>query len=259
MFNDLKTDATIQSGGDNLGGSRFSALDSGLYLFTVKLAYGSESAGGAKALNLLLETDEGKELKSQLWLTSAKAKGGLNYYMAKDPKTGKADTKKYLPGFELANHLCLMTLGCEISQARVEKKTINLYDYSARQEVPTEVQMITDLLGKKVYAGVIKEIVNKRVKDPNTNEYVDSKETREQNDIDKFFHYPKGLTVTEAEAKQTEPAFKNRWVEKWTGQVKDRTSADAVDTSGFAGAGATAGTPAPPRNGASLFGGATAA
>ena len=38
MFNDLKTDATIQSSGDNLGGSRFGALDSGVYLFTIKLA-----------------------------------------------------------------------------------------------------------------------------------------------------------------------------------------------------------------------------
>lgn len=256
MFNDLKTDTSIQSGGDNLGGSKFDALDSGLYLLTVKLAYGSMSAGKARALNLLMETEDGKELKAQLWLTSSEAKGGQNFYTAQDPKTGKPGLKKYLPGFELANHLCLMTVNCEISQARVEKKVINLYDYSARQEVPTEVQMVTDLLGKKVYAGVIKELVNKRVKDPNTGEYVDSKETREQNDIDKFFHYPKGLTVTEAEAKLTEPAFKNRWVEKWTGQVKDRTSSNTVDTSGFAGANNT---PAAPRAGASLFGGAAAA
>ena len=255
MFNNLETDDSIQSGGDSLGGSRFSTLDSGLYLCTVKLAYGSWSSGKARALNLLLETEDGKELKSQLWLTSSEAKGGLNYYMAKDPKTDKKTIKKYLPGFELANHLCLMTINQKISQAKVETKTINLYDFSAKKEVPTEVPMVTGLLGKQIYVGVIKELVNKRVKNPDTGEYVDSKETREQNDIDKFFHFPSGLTVTEAEAKLTEPAFKDRWVEKWTGQVKDRTSSDAVDTTAFASGG---GAPATPRAGASLFGGAAA-
>ena len=256
MFDTLTTDASIQSDGDNLGGSRYGTLDSAIYPFDIKLAYGSISNGGAKALNLVLETEDGKELKAQLWLTSATAKGGQNFYMAKDPKTGQKTIKKYLPGFELADHLCLMTLGKHIAQVKPETKTIMLYDFSQRKEVPTEVPMVTELLGKKIFAGVIKQTVSKRVKDANGN-YVDSTETRDENEIDKFFHYPSGLTVTEAEAKMTEPVFKGQWDEKWTGQVKDKTSKTAVNVntgsgnSGTFGGGTT--TPKQADNDASIF------
>lgn len=260
MFDTLKTDATIKSDGDSLGGSKYTPLESGLYDFTIKLAYGSLSRGNAKALNLLLETDDGKELKQQLWMTTGEAKGCLNYYMAKNPATGKQDLKKYLPGFEMANHLCLMTLNKEICQVKPEMKTIMLYDYSQRKEVPTDVQMITELLGKKITAGVIKQTVNKRVKDPSSGEYVSITDTRDENEIDKFFHFPSGLTVTEAEAKMTEPVFKEQWREKWAGVTKDRTTDDAIPNPAKSDNGnqLASSTTSAPREGASLFGGAAA-
>lgn len=261
MFDTLTTDNSIKSDGDKLGGSKYTPLESGLYDFTIKLAYGSLSIGKAKALNLLLQTDDGQELKQQLWMTSAEAKGCLNYYMGKNPKTGKFDIKKYLPSFELANHLCLMTLNKPINKVKSEIKTIMLYDYSQRKEVPTDVQMITELLGKKITAGVIKQITNKRVKDPRTGDYVAITETKEENDIDKFFHFPSGLTVTEAEAKMTEAVFKKQWDKKWTGVTKDNTSADAIpdptkDTTSPNSSNSAFSTPAASREGASLFGGA---
>ena len=55
-----------------------------------------------------------------------------------------------------------------------------------------------------------------------------SPETREENEIDKFFHYPSGLTVTEAEAKMTEPKFKQEWKKKWEGVTKDKIDKNAV-------------------------------
>jgi hypothetical protein len=224
MFDTLKTDKTIESDGDNLGGSNFAPQESGIYAgCNIKLAYGTESAGKAKALNLLLETADGKEIKQQLWMTSGEAKGCLNYYMGKNPTTGKKDLKKYLPGFEMANHLCMMTLNKEISAVTPENKTIMLYDYSQGKEVATEVQMVTELLGKKITIGVIKQVVDKNVKDPATGDYVPSGETREENEIDKFFHHPSGLTVSEATAKMTEPVFMDKWAEKWTGVTKDKT------------------------------------
>lgn len=255
MFDTLKTDTTIKSDGDTLGGSKYSTLESGLYDFTVKLAYGSLSKGNAKALNLLLETDTGEELKQQLWMTTGEAKGCLNYFVTKD------GVKKYLPGFEMANHLCLMTLNKEISQVKPEMKTIMLYDYLQRKEIPTDVKMITELLGKKITAGVIKQTVNKRVKDPNSGAYVPITETRDENEIDKFFHFPSGLTVTEAEAKMTEPKFKKQWHERWAGVTKDKTSDDAIPnpTKDNKGNQSATATPSAPREGASLFGGATAA
>ena len=251
MFDTLKTDATIKTDGDNLGGSRQAPFESGLHDFTIKLAYGSLSAGKAKALNLLLETDNGKELSKQLWLTSAEAKGCLNYY------TDRMGNKKYMQGFEMANHLCLMTLGKELSKVKTENKTIMLYDFTQRKEVPTNVQMITELLGKKITAGVIKQTVNKRVKDPGSGEYVSITETRDENEIDKFFHFPSGLTVTEAEAKMTEPKFKQEWKKKWEGVTKDKTDKNAIadSTKGTESAGAFSSNTAS-TSGSSLFGSA---
>lgn len=257
MFDTLKTDANIKSDGDSLGGSKYTPLESALYDFTIKLAYGSISQDGAKALNLLLETSEGKEFKNQLWMTSKKETGCLNYFMVKNPATGKKDLKKYYKGFENANHLCLMTLNKEISQVKPEMKTIMLYDYSQRKEVPTDVQMITELLGKQITAGVLKQLTNKNVKDPATGDWIATTETKEKNVIDKFFHFPSGLTVTEAEAKMTEPKFKEQWREKWAGVTQDKTKDNAIPDP-TKGSNGNQPASSAPREGASLFGGAAA-
>ncbi len=222
MFDSLKTDTAIKSDGDKLGGSKFEPLESAIYDCKVILAYGTESAGKAKALNLLLETEDGKQVKQQLWMTSGISKGGHNYYLAMNPATKKKDIKKYLPGFEMANDLCMMTLNKEISQVTPEMKTIMLYDFSQGKEVATDVMMVTELIGKMITTGLIKQTVDKNVKN-DAGEYVPSGEVREENEIDKFFHYPSGLTVTEAVAKATEPGFRNQWSEKWTGVTRDRT------------------------------------
>ena len=228
MFNNLITDDSIKSNGDSLGGNRNTVLDSALYDMTVKLAYASHSAQKALAVNLVLETEDGKDLKQQIWVTSNETKGCLNYYMTKDTKTGQMTVKKYLPGFELINTLCLMTLNKSLKDMGTEEKIIMLYDFEQRKEVPTAVSMMTELIGKKITAGVIKQLVNKRVKDPSTGKYVSIAETKEENEIDKFFHFPSGLTITEAQAKATEPVFKQKWAEKWTGQISDRTTNDAI-------------------------------
>lgn len=240
MFNDIKTDSSIESSGDRLGGSNI--LESGVYDFTIKLAYGSLSKGKASALNLLLETADHREIKQQLWVTSGEVKGRLPYYIDKRTKT-----KKFLPGYELANDLCLMTINKPLNQTKPEDKTIMLYDYSHGQEVPTQVKMITELIGKKIFGGVFRQTVDKNILDSATNSYVPSGETREENELDKFFHYPTGLTVTEATAKMTEPKFKNGWAEKWTGVSKDKTTKLGVLP------GAPAGNKIPAAAGASLF------
>ena len=244
MFNDLKTDDTVVSDGDSIGG-KFNTLDSSLYECTIKLAYGSISKGGARALNLVLETAENKELKRPLWVTSGKAKGCLNYYV-----NSKTKVKKYLPGYESANDLCLMTLNKRLNQTSTESKHIMLYDFAQGKEVATEVKMITDLIGKKIIAGVIKQTTDKNIKDEASGEYVPSGETREENEIDKFFHFPTGLTVTEATAKMTEPKFKNTWAKTWNGVARDKTTKTGIAL----GAPSAPGRPTAPAQTGSLFG-----
>lgn len=213
----LKTDATIKEETNNLGG--YAPLETDLYDFNVDLAFITMSQAKAMAVNVHMSTDDGKNLRQQFWVTSNENKGCKNFYI--HPKTGD---KHYLPGFNQANALCLLTLGKVISKCATETKVINLYDPKEMKEVPTKVEMLTELLGKKITAGVIKQTVDKRAKDAKTGEYQPTGETRDENEVDKFFRVKDGMTVPEIRAKETKAVFKDQWLEKWQGQVKDKTT-----------------------------------
>lgn len=227
LLKNLATSQDIEGEEDRLGGGGFT-VESGLYDLTVKLAYLSESQGGATALNVTIETDDGKEIRQQFWLTSGREKGQKNYYV-----TEKGE-KKYLPGFNSANSLCLLTIGKELSDvvAAAETKVIKLYDYETKAERNTEVPMLVELLNQRVTGGVHKQKVDKRVKgDDGT--YRATGETRYQNEVNKFFRIEDGLTVKEIESGVTQAKFKEDWGNKWTGIEVDKSSgASAGTTSG---------------------------
>lgn len=241
LLSGLTTDTSIADEKDSVGGG-FAPLDSGLYPCTVGLAYITKSDGGAMALNLVLTTEGGKDIRQQLWMTSGTAKGGKNYY----EKDGE---KHYLPGFLHANALALLTLGKEIGQLDTEKKVINLYSSAAKAEVPTPVDMITDLLGKEILVGLIKQIVDKNVKTDAG--YVPSGETREENEIDKFFRASDRKTTAEIRAQAPEAVFADTWLKKWKDQVKDKSTKNAGTAGAPAASGAAHSTQKPT---SSLFG-----
>ena len=218
LLANLASDSTIADEKDSLGGN--GPLDSGAYLFNVELAYLTKATSGALALNLVLKTDNGREMRQQLWMTSGTAKGCKNYYE-------KAGEKHYLPGFTHANALCLLTVGKEISQMETETKVINLYSSEAKAEVPTKVDMVMDLLNQQIYAGVIKQTVDKTKKNETTGAYEATGETREENEIDKFFRAKDKMTTAEIRAQAEEPTFFGSWEQKWTGKVKDRAKGAA--------------------------------
>ena len=220
----LTTDTSIADEKDSIG-SGYAPLDSNLYPAKIDLAYLTKSAGGAMALNLTLSTEDKREIRQQLWMTSGTAKGCKNFYLDKDGQ------KQYLPGFIHANALALLTIGKEISQVDTEQKVINLYSAEAKAEVPTPVEMLTDLLGKEILVGLIKQTVDKNVKDAAGN-YVPSGETREENEIDKFFRASDRKTTAEIRAQVPEAVFADTWAKKWVGQTKDKVSKKA----GVAGA-----------------------
>lgn len=233
LLNNLTTSDDIQGEKDVVGGG-FSPLDTAIYKSTVTLAYLQKSAGGALGLNLHLTTDAGREVRQTLWMASGDAKGNKNFFIDKN------GDKQYLPGFNLANSLCMLTVGVEIAQMETEKKTVSLYSPEAKAEVPTSVDMLMDLLGKEVYVAIFKQIEDKSVKGED-GKYHPTGETIEKNEIDKFFCALDGhdkKTVMEIQGKAEEAVFYNTWDQKWTGQVRDRSKG----TSGTAGA-PGAGTP----------------
>lgn len=238
ILSNVKNDETIQSQGDSLGGGFM--VDSGVYPCEIEMAYVDVADSGAISLNVHLKTDSGALLRNQLWIQSGKAKGGNNYYV------DKKGNKQYLPGYNQAEALALLTVGKHVNELVDEEKVIKLYNFDAKAELPTKVSVLTELLGQQVTVGVIKQVVDKNVKTDDGNghiTYAPSGETREENEIDKFFRAKDNMTVTEIRAEAETAEFIDAWEKKWKGQVKNKAK-------GAAATGATPGAPAAGGSGA---------
>lgn len=243
MLANLKTEEGIEDEKDVVmsGGP----LDSGIYAGTVALAYLGKSQGGAMSLTLHIKT-EARELRNTVYITSGDAKGNKNYY----ERDGE---RKYLPGFNIANSLCLLTIGKEIASLETEEKVVSLFDFDAKKEVPTKVQVLTDLLGQEALFAVLRQIVDKNTKDA-AGKYVPTGEVREENEIDKIFRARDRMTTAEIRAQATEPSFYNTWIEKNAGKVRNKAKGAGANTGAPGLPGAPAATlAAPGKPASSLF------
>lgn len=241
MLAKLKTDASIQNETDNVGGSR--AIESGIMEVKIALAYINSAETGALSVNFVFTGPNKEELKQTFWVASGTAKGGKNTYKDKNGE------EKYLPGFLAANSVALLSVGKELSELDTEEKVINLYSPTAKAEVPTKVQCITELHGQEITAGIIKQIVDKTKKDDN-GIYQPTGETREENEVDKFFRSKDHMTTAEIRAGAEAPAFYETWKAKWTGVTRDKSFKDAAGKSGAP----KAGSPIAGKPKSSLFG-----
>ena len=211
MFGNLTTD-NLEDTGDRLGAG--GVLESGAKDGIIKLIYAGKSQS-SKAQSITVHIDfSGHEFRETFWVTN---KDNENFYTDKND----ASKKHPLPGFTVVDDLCLLTTGQGLSQQNFEAKTINLYNFTERKDVPTEVPVLVDLIGKPISVGLLKEVVDKQKKDAGGN-YVNTGETREQNIVDKFFHPETHMTVTEYKENMEEAAFYPLWVEKNTGKVRNK-------------------------------------
>ena len=235
LLKNVNTDKDVQDAVDSLGGAGL--LESGLYELEVKLAWLEKKTSGALFLNTVFNTADGREYKENLCITSGDNKGNKTYYETNGEK-------KPLPGFAIANALTMLTVEKEITDMDTEEKTIKVYDFDAKAEVPKKAEVLVELIGKKVIAGIQKVTVDKQAKN-DKGDYVNTGETRDINEIDKLFHSELKVTVAEAKAGSKEPAFYEAWNAKWTGNTRNK----AKGADGKAGAPAAAGgTPAPKKS-----------
>lgn len=240
LLKNLTSDESIAGERDSVGNS--GPVESGLYPSKITLAYVTKSEGGATGLVLNAKTESGRELRQTLWMTSGTAKGGNNYY------TDKEGAKQYLPGYLAANSLTLLTIGKEIGTLDTETKVVNVYSKEAKAEVPTKVEMLVDLLGQDIIIGVIKQTVDKTVKN-DAGVYVPNGETREENEIDKFFRARDRMTTAEIRGQAAEASFIDVWSDKHTGNTRNK----AKGVSGVAGAPKAAGVAGTTKPKQSLF------
>ena len=206
------TNDGLQQSGDHLGGGGLIETDG--YEGKIKVAYvGKSTSSSAQSVTVVVDVN-GFELRETFWVSN---KNGIHTY---DDK--KDPTKKYgLPGFVMVDNLCLIATGKGLAQQAFAEKTVNIYDYDAKKELPKSVQVLDDLTGKDVGLLVVKRTVDKTKKDE-SGVYKPTGETRDENVIEKFVDMASKRTVTEAQEGVESAVFYHKWVEKNQGKTKNK-------------------------------------
>ena len=211
--------------------------ETNVYPCIIEAAYVSVAKTEAIFVNIHARREDGQVLKTALCVQSGKAKGSKNYWV--DKKNGD---KQYLPGFNQANAISLLSVGKGINELDEETKVIKLWDFDASKELPKEVPMLVELVNQEITLGVLKQVEDKNVKNEN-GDYVPSGETREVNEVERVFRTSDGLNTLEIKAGETEAVFIHDWKKKWEGKVKNKSKGATAGTT----AGAPAGSAAAPK------------
>ena len=191
---------------------RSGILESDVYPATIEVAYSGVSAGGAKFIALQFKLDNGAFFRENLYYTNRQ---GNELY------TGQNGKQALLPGRIRVESLCEVACNKPFTDTTRQEKVIKLYDYKAKSELPTSVQMIPELENKKVQLGLLKHRENKRVQNSKTNQWEKGPDAVESNKIAHLFHDPSGLTRTEMKAGETEGAFIKVWKKANWHKTKD--------------------------------------
>ncbi|WP_038345673.1 hypothetical protein [Acinetobacter sp. A47] len=207
----LSYDSNIKNETDSVGG-KFKLFASGVYNAVIKMAYIQIADSGAVGINCTFGIGE-DEYKETFYVSN---KEGKAYYV--DKNSGE---KKYLAGFLHMDAICCLAAKRALSEMDTESKMVKVYNKDAKQEVPTKVDVLVDLLDKEVKLAIIQQKVFKQEKVDG--KYVDTEETREENNVDKVFRASDNKTTAEIRAKAEEAAFIDVWKGRWDGEVKDRT------------------------------------
>lgn len=249
LLSNIKKVQAKGSDNDVLGGDRL--FNTGLVDFKIEAAFMTESSGGATMFNLhLLDPITKKVFKTQECIVT---KAGNSTYKDKE------GDDVFLPGYITINSICQLSIDTELhdfGEDDTEIKTIKLYNFTDKKEVPTQVEMVTEMVGADITIGVIRQIVDKTKNMAGQGEpadYQPTGETREENVIGKVFHMETGFTIQELEAGANEgdtPEFRVKWAEKNTETYNRAKGANA--NNGKSGAPTTASGDAPVKK--KLFG-----
>lgn len=232
LFDSVTTSKTVKAEADVVRGQKKEPLASNIYKMNIKYAYATKSKGGAMGVTIVMTTPEGREIKDVQYITSGNDKGNKTYYEKENSET-KLMEQFSLPGFNAIDSLCRLILDKGILECDNEKRTIKLYNYDSKAEVPTEVDMLIELVGKPVLAAILNQIEDKTAKSAQTGQYEPTGKTFSTNIVDKYLDPDTNCTAQE-KANNVPSSFAESWLTKWKDQVSDRSS--ATKTAGQAGA-----------------------
>lgn len=207
-------------------GYTYKVFESGLYKVTINKCFGTVKPDSkTKWINFEFEVESTNEqgikeqsiIKPSMWITN---KEGKAYYISK--KTGE---HVFFTNYTLFNSIVFAATGKEIKELnKPVQEMVDVYDYEQKKEVPTEVSMFRELIGKTIALGLIKEVRNKTTKDAATGEYVPLADKETINEIDKVFTIKDGkvFTMTEIKAGVEEPSYFNQWLGRNKGVTRNK-------------------------------------
>jgi hypothetical protein len=209
----------------------FEALDSDLYKGKVKMAY--LVIHESKAQGIAFEFDlGGKTLKIE---QIVRTKEGKNYFV-----NGKTKLKAPLGGFTVVDDICTILTGKGLKGQATEEKIVKVFNFDKKEDVPTQVHVLVDLIDKEVGIAVIKKLENKSKKEGEgaATKYVATSETITRNDIVKAVHISDCATVGEKSEKK--PAT---WAAGWLKNNKGKTKEKLTYKGGSEGSSSAASAP----------------
>lgn len=189
----------------------FEALDSDLYRGKVKMAY--LVVHESKAQGIAFEFDiSGKTFKTE---QIVRTKAGKNYFINTQTKL-----KAPLGGFTVVDDICTILTGKGLKGQNTEQKVVKVFNFDKKEDVPTQVHVLVDLIDKEIGIAVIKKLENKSKKEGEGEaaKYVATSETTTRNDIVKAVYPQDGATVGEKSEKK--PAT---WAAGWLKNNKGKT------------------------------------
>lgn len=191
-------------------------VESGVYDAIVKNVYFTPSPNNPKsnAANVVVAIGD-VTLTLQHWVTYKDS--GLTYKVV--------DGKKVLmPGMKVLNSLTYVALGKVAEQCTIEPRTVKIFNYKTKQEVPTQVDAIVEMMNQPIRIAIKKvnmykkELVNgERV--PTTTRFI-------TNEVEKYLD-TSGRTAQEKADGTQGPV----WAMAWSEKNKDKLFEEKIDTS----------------------------
>jgi len=215
---------------DTLGGGN-GAVESAIYKGMVELAYLDAAPSGAQRITIHFKpNDSDNVLKNTTYISNKQGQFTYNDRNSGEPKP--------LPGYSQMNSFFKAITGKDIGNQATAVKTIKVYDFEKKAEVPKEVNVFTDTVNKPIAVGVLKvkeEKTRKESQNPANPPYSEGTgEYREINEFDKYFNADDGRTITEIANNAQNPDFFMQWKDKHTGNTRVKNAKIPGATTGAA-------------------------
>lgn len=217
LFDNFKTEGVEKD--KDVVSSGYNLLPSGVYEGKIKAVFVQKLHTGTLQATVITDLVGHGEYKERIYISN---KEGKNYY-----SSGKE--KRFIPGFTIVNDISLLTTNKPIEELEPEPKIFKIYDYDAKEEVPTTVPTFTDMIGQDI-ALVIRQTQEFKRTQNNKGEWVDTDEVRTFNEIVKAVH-PDNLKTVGEITNESDAIYTEAWLKRFKDTVYDKTKGKSPSSS----------------------------